>query len=310
MLFETSQAHTPNGHKRHSRLSQRNARYGVGARERTLKIVLLVLLAQTVTGPRPFTRSAVQGETVIQQLTEQQCSGTIAAFGKTYACRPDNSIVIGVNFLLPPGAYAVTADNKPIGTIVVRARSYRTRYLKSRTCALSPEQCAALQERTTQERQRIAVALSRGPVVYTERFPAGIEFRNPLELIKPTGLFGDRRFFGKKPSWHRGIDLSAPIGTPVTTASYGAVVLSEDFLLEGTIVVIYHGSGIATLYLHLDKSHVQLGQTVNSGDVIGLSGDTGSAEQPHLHFGVNINGAVVDPLAFIHTFNRALSTED
>lgn len=273
-------------------------------------LLLLLFVAHATEIPFPFMRSAVQGETVILQLTEWQCSGTVAVFDRTYSCRPDDSIVVGVDFLTQPGIYTVTADNKPIGTIAVSARPYRTRHLPSRACVLPPEQCAALKERQAQERQRILVAMASGPAIYTERFPAGIEFRSPIEQGESTGLFGDRRFFGKEPSWHRGVDLSATIGTPVATASYGAVVLSDDFLLEGIAVIIYHGSGVYTLYLHLSKSHVQLGQTVNSGDIIGLSGDTGSTGQPHLHFGVNINGAVVDPLGFIEQFNRSLHTED
>lgn len=272
--------------------------------------MLLLLFAHATAIPFSFTRSAVQGETVILQLTERQCSGTVAVFGRIYICRPDDSVVAGVDFLTQPSVYTVTVDNEPIGTITVSARSYRTRYLPSRTCVLPPEQCAALKERQAKERQRILATLSRGPAIYTDQFPAGIEFGNPIKQSKPTGLFGDRRFFGRESSWHRGVDLSAVIGTPVTTASYGAVVLSDDFLLEGTTVIIYHGSGVYTLYLHLSKSHVQLGQTVNSGDIIGLSGNTGSSGQPHLHFGVNINGAVVDPLGFIERFNRFLHTED
>ncbi len=275
-----------------------------------MKTLLLFLLVHATAHPPQFTRSAVQGETILLHLTQSQCSGTIAAFGRTYVCRPDDSIVVGVDFLTQPGPFTVAVDNAPIGTITVSARSYRTRHLKLRACTLALDTCTALKKRQAQERQRILTALASGPIIYTDQFPAGIEFRNPLEQSRPTGLFGDRRFFGKSPSWHRGVDLSASIGTPVATASYGAVVLSDDFLLEGTTVIIYHGSGVYTLYLHLSKSHVQQGQTVNSGDIIGLSGDTGSMGQSHLHFGVNINGAVVDPIAFIEQFNRSLHTED
>ncbi|MEK7638186.1 MAG: M23 family metallopeptidase [Patescibacteria group bacterium] len=275
-----------------------------------MKTILLLLLMQAMTGNRPFTRSVFQGETIILQLTEQQCSGTIAVFSRAYVCRPDNSIVVGVDFLAQPNTYTVTDDDAPIGTLLVMARSYRTRHLSSRACKLSPEKCISLKERRAQERRRILTALASGPVIYTDQFPAGIEFQHPLEPIKLTGLFGDRRFFGKSPSWHRGVDVSAAIGTPIVTASYGAVVLSEEFLLEGATVIIYHGSDISTVYLHLSKSHVQRGQTVNSGDIIGLSGSSGSSGQPHLHFGVYINGAIVDPIAFIEQFNRFLYTED
>ncbi|MEK9208565.1 MAG: hypothetical protein AAB910_00645, partial [Patescibacteria group bacterium] len=115
-----------------------------------MKTILLLLLMQAMTGNRPFTRSVFQGETIILQLTEQQCSGTIAVFSRAYVCRPDNSIVVGVDFLAQPNTYTVTDDDAPIGTLLVMARSYRTRHLSSRACKLSPEKCISLKERRAQ----------------------------------------------------------------------------------------------------------------------------------------------------------------
>ena len=98
---------------------------------------------------------------------------------------------------------------------------------------------------------------------------------------------------------HSGVDLRAERGTPVKAMNGGKVVLTGDHFFTGLTVVIDHGGGIQTMYFHLDKILVQEDQQVGRGEVLGLVGSTGRATGPHLHLGVRINGARVDPLELL-----------
>ncbi len=108
--------------------------------------------------------------------------------------------------------------------------------------------------------------------------------------------FGLRRFFNGEPrSPHSGIDLAAPVGTPIKAANRGRVVLIGDFYLPGKTLIIDHGVGIYTIYAHLSRFLVKKGQMVARGQVIAFSGCTGRATGPHLHFGCYIRGIKIDP---------------
>jgi murein DD-endopeptidase MepM/ murein hydrolase activator NlpD len=111
------------------------------------------------------------------------------------------------------------------------------------------------------------------------------------------GPFGRSSIINEQPrSPHSGVDLRAERGTPVKAMNSGKVVLTGDHFFTGLTVVIDHGGGIQSMYFHLDKILVQEDQKVGKGEVIGLVGSTGRATGPHLHLGVRVNGARVDPL--------------
>jgi len=95
---------------------------------------------------------------------------------------------------------------------------------------------------------------------------------------------------------HEGVDLSMPEGTPVNASSTGKVILVEESTVRGNMVVIDHGGGIFTGYMHLSQVSVTRGQEVEQGEVIGLSGSTGISTGPHLHWFLNINGVYCDPM--------------
>jgi len=120
-------------------------------------------------------------------------------------------------------------------------------------------------------------------------------FRAPV-TAPPTDSFGTRRMFnGKLASIHKGMDFRAAAGTPVRAGNSGVVVLSLPLYYEGNCVAIDHGLGLFTLYLHLSRIEVQEGQRVATGELLGLSGATGRATGPHLHWGVRWQGAYLDP---------------
>ncbi len=130
---------------------------------------------------------------------------------------------------------------------------------------------------------------------------ANVDFIWPVEgeLSSPFGL---RRVLNGKPrAPHRGIDIAAPAGVPVTAAADGVVVDAGDFFFSGNLVFIEHGEGVVTTYAHLDKIVVRPGERVEKGDLVGYVGSTGRVTGPHLHFGVMVDSVYVDPLLFLPT---------
>lgn len=113
-------------------------------------------------------------------------------------------------------------------------------------------------------------------------------------------LFGSQRIYkgGEKGSYHSGIDIAVPTGTPVRAPADGVVILAADhpFTLEGNLLMIDHGMGLNSAFLHLSKIDVQVGDHVRQGQVIAESGATGRATGPHLHWSLMWRGSRIDPL--------------
>jgi hypothetical protein len=131
-------------------------------------------------------------------------------------------------------------------------------------------------------------------------------FRPPLRVAPTTDSFGTRRVFnGTLASVHRGLDYRAKLGTAVAAVNSGRVVLARPLYYEGNCVIIDHGLGLMTLYMHLSKFKVREGVTVKRGQVIALSGGTGRVTGPHLHLGLRWQGAYLDP---VKLFSLDLST--
>ena len=109
-------------------------------------------------------------------------------------------------------------------------------------------------------------------------------------------VFGSERIFnGKTSSPHLGLDFRVPSGTPVVAMNDGTVLLARPLYFEGNFVVLDHGQGLLTLYLHLSEFKVKEGDQVKRGQIVGLSGGTGRATGPHLHVAVRWQGTYLDP---------------
>ena len=98
---------------------------------------------------------------------------------------------------------------------------------------------------------------------------------------------------------HTGIDLAVPTGTPIRAALPGTVTVSQYNSSYGYYVIIDHGNGLSTLYGHNSRLLAQVGQTVEAGDIISLSGSTGRSTGPHLHFEVRVNGERTNPRYYL-----------
>lgn len=120
----------------------------------------------------------------------------------------------------------------------------------------------------------------------------------PLASARLTSRFGMRRGpISGSYRMHRGIDLAAAAGTPVTAPASGVVAYSDWSGGYGMIVALDHGDGVQTRFAHLSRLLVSPGQRVNKGQLLGLVGSTGRSTGPHLHYELHVNGRAVDPLS-------------
>lgn len=125
------------------------------------------------------------------------------------------------------------------------------------------------------------------------------DFHAPVDA-RISDVFGtQRKFNGKVQSTHQGLDFAVPIGTPISALNAGTVLLARPLYFEGNCVVLDHGQGLLTLYLHLSEFKVKEGDVVERGQVIGLSGGTGRATGPHLHIAVRWEGVYLDPATLL-----------
>ena len=139
------------------------------------------------------------------------------------------------------------------------------------------------------------------PEVYFKK-----SFIYPLDEIKITGSFGNIRKEEETAIQHLGVDLKAGIGTPVYAVNDGVVLFSQETKMYGNALIIDHGFGIFSFYSHLNELKVLNGEKVKQGEIIGLSGKTGYALAPHLHFSIKIKGFSVDPLRFIEMTKKEM----
>jgi murein DD-endopeptidase MepM/ murein hydrolase activator NlpD len=210
--------------------------------------------------------------------------------------------VIGVDLDTPPGAHIVpiTLDLTGGGTEIIEERievapgTYRTTELtvEQRYVELNPED----QDRAAREGREIAAIYA---TLTPERYWT-TAFEVPIPGTSGGRNFGHRRVFNGQPrAPHSGADLRAPTGTPILAANRGRVVLAKDLFFSGNAVFLDHGLGLYSVYLHLSEIDVGVGTMVEQGERIGLAGATGRVTGPHLHWGVRILDARVDPFTLL-----------
>ena len=177
-----------------------------------------------------------------------------------------------------------------VKTRVLKAR-FRTQRISvdPRYVEVPPEERA----RVEADGKRVRAAYeSAGPARLWSAFVPPVAFKG--------SNFGSRRVYnGKTTGFHAGLDMAAPKGTPVAAAADGCVALAGDLYFSGGTVLLDHGGGLFTQYMHLSRVDVKEGDVVARGAIVGLVGATGRVTGPHLHWGARWNGARVNPLALV-----------
>jgi murein DD-endopeptidase MepM/ murein hydrolase activator NlpD len=201
--------------------------------------------------------------------------------------------IVGIPLDAKPGFDSV--DVAPPGgerrqvVYTLQDRAYVTQHLK-----VAPKHVELSKENAARaERERVHLQSKLG--TWTDAPPATLALRPPVPGPRSSS-FGSRRVFNGQPrNPHTGMDIAAPTGTRIVAPAAGTVVDVGDYFFNGRTVIVDHGQGFMTLYCHLSRVDVQVGQTVATGDPLGTVGATGRATGPHLHWGVMLNRAWVDP---------------
>lgn len=209
---------------------------------------------------------------------------------------------LGIDLDSEPGAVDVPVElqfadgrrRRQVEQLTIEPRDYPTTELTvaPRYVELDPDD----QARAAEEAAEIAAIYA---TVTPEQMWDG-PFVVPVAGAADGRNFGHRRVFNGQPrAPHSGADLTAALGTPVHAANAGRVVLAKALFFSGNAVFVDHGTGVYSVYLHLSEFRVAVGDEVGKGDLLGLAGATGRVTGPHLHWGVRIHDARVDPFSLI-----------
>jgi len=205
--------------------------------------------------------------------------------------------VVGLPLSIKPGSHELKVkmgDETRVQSFVVKSKKYPAQYITLKDTGkveLNPEdEARAVREIATIKELKLH---------WSDEDKTDLDFIIPAEGSL-SGNFGLRRFFNGKPrSPHAGLDVAVPRDTPVMSSAAGKVLAVDDYFFNGKTIFVDHGNGLITMYCHLDQSDVKTGDKVSKGQTIGLSGMSGRATGPHLHWSVILNGAMVDPQLFI-----------
>jgi murein DD-endopeptidase MepM/ murein hydrolase activator NlpD len=205
--------------------------------------------------------------------------------------------IVGLPLATKPGALTlrVTSGAKTIEVpFQVTDKEYRTQHLtikNERQVNPNPEDL----KRIATEQARSNAALSK----FTTTGTAVFALQSPVEGRR-SDSYGSRRVFNGQPrNPHSGMDIAAAKGTPIHSPAAGTVVEAGSFFFNGNTLFIDHGYGLVTMYCHLDEIKVKVGDHLEAGQLIGTVGMTGRVTGPHLHWGVALNRAMVDPALFL-----------
>ena len=259
------------------------------------------LLLPAASHAQPIAHTPVPGGVAVIPLPEGTIPSSVHYDGKRVMTTGDASslhAIVGLPLGAEAGTHHLEARTRGGETqrlaFEVSDKAYETQHITIKDKRkVNPEKRDM--ERIGREQKIIRGALRH----WSDAEDVGLVFIKPVQgpYSSPFGL---RRYFNQQPRKpHSGIDIAAPEGTPVMAPASGTVLETGDYFFNGNTVCIDHGQGLVTMFCHLSRIEVESGQQVATGEVIGRVGMTGRVTGPHLHWGVSLNDARVDPMLFM-----------
>ncbi len=215
------------------------------------------------------------------------------------------SAIVGIEYGTKPGAVNLSIKTKVAGEFI---ESHTSVAVKSGTY---PSERLRVPPRTIRPSKKDQKLIAKDRIILGRAYATKTltKFWDPPVLMPIasaiTSAFGSARVYnGKKQSVHFGTDLRAPMGTQIAAPLAGQVAIARLLFYTGNTVILDHGFGMFTIYGHMSKLLVKEGDIVKKGQVMGLSGMTGRASGPHLHWGVNLHGTKIDPMVLVQALKR------
>ncbi|MBW8469164.1 MAG: peptidoglycan DD-metalloendopeptidase family protein [Thiobacillus sp.] len=203
------------------------------------------------------------------------------------------SALVGIPLSAAPGEARIVvqidglAPREQAYTVVPKRYAEQRLKVAPKTVDLSPQDLARFERERNHQQTVIAV--------FSEPLPASLHMRVPTPGRRSSS-FGLRRVFnGQSRNPHSGMDIAAPTGTPVMAPLAGLVIDTGDYFFNGQTVWLDHGGGLLSMVCHLSAIDVTTGDVLDAGQRLGAVGATGRVTGPHLHWGVMLNRAMVDP---------------
>jgi len=254
-------------------------------------LLALLWTAAAMGGTFELSGAVKQGGMVVGRVTP---GSQVSLDGEALRVSDDGVFVVGFGRDAAPKATLAVAF--PDGSVEHRTLEVAQRdYPIQRIDGLPPAQVTP-DEAALKRIRREQALIDRARRIDAPRIDFAARFVRPVDG-RVTGVFGSRRILNGEPRRpHSGVDFAASRGTPVKAPAPGRVTLvHEDMYFSGGTVILDHGHGISSVFIHLSRIDVGGGQRVDRGEVIGAVGATGRATGPHLHWGVNWFDERLDP---------------
>lgn len=243
----------------------------------------------------------VKGEDQATEVNGTFLKRTIPFFRELRPGEPDGYIgLLGIDMQDEPGSYDLAVEvkqgeqSKQLSfNVLVAKENFTVEHLKLPKDKVDLDEKGAARWKAEQEQVKQALAENSRLKLWRSNFVEPVNG-------KRTGIFGSVRIMNGKPrNPHNGEDIGAPMGTDVAATNDGIVRITVDHIFSGKGVFVDHGLGFYSMYFHLSEILVNNGDLVKAGQIIGKVGATGRATGPHLHWGVKLNGARVNPYSLL-----------
>jgi murein DD-endopeptidase MepM/ murein hydrolase activator NlpD len=243
----------------------------------------------------------VKGEEQATEVKGTFLSRTIPFFREFRPGEPTGYLgLLGIDMQDEPGTYELAVEVKQgeqakqlSFNVLVAKEKFAVEHLKVPKETVDLDEKSVARWKTEQEQIKQALAENSRLKLWHSNFVEPVNG-------KRTGIFGSVRIMNGKPrNPHNGEDIGAPLGADVAATNDGVVRITVDHFFSGKGVFIDHGLGFYTMYFHLSEILVKDGDLITAGQIIGKVGATGRATGPHLHWGVKLNGARVNPYSLL-----------